>query len=513
MVGALPNRQKSHNLALLTMRDASKDAGTQPSRKDLAIRLGAIQREAAELAIPSVVIIEGIDGSGKGLLLNKLILEIDARAYNIYSTHASDTPARTYPLLWRMWNHTPVRGKLQFFDRSAYYLALDAWAEDDLDTGGFDRAMEDIRAFERQLADNGTLLVKILLTVSRKEQARRFRKYEKSPHTAWRVTGKDWRRHKQYHRYLEQARKMMAATEASFAPWREIPTDNLKAATIELYETVISAFESAVELHHKESKKPSQARRWIPYTGADQLAKVNLGARLSPKAYKEQLKERQAAIHDLAHQIHEHRIPVVMVYSGWDAAGKGGCIKRLLQGIDPRSFKVVPIGAPTKLELSHHYLWRFWKEMPPQGKITIFDRSWYGRVLVERVEGLCSNEEWQRAYGEINAMERHLADFGTVVIKFWLHIDQETQLARFQDRANNPFKQWKITDEDWRNRKQFSKYEQAVNEMIARTHTPQAPWSIIPANCKMHARIQTLDVFIETVRKALAGKQPRKAKN
>lgn len=477
----------------------------RPGRKELAIRLGAVQREVADLKIPSVVIIEGLDGSGKGLLLNKLILEIDARAYDIYSTHASDKPARDYPMLWRMWTHTPVRGKLQFFDRSAYYLALDAWADGDIDEQGFNRFMEDIRSFEQQLTDNGTLLVKILLTVSRKEQARRFRKYEKNPHTAWRVTGKDWRRHRQYHKYLDQARKMTAATDQPLAPWKEIQTDDLKEATVELYETVIAAFERAVDRHKTEEKKVA-ARRWIAYKGTDHLAGADLSASLERKRYKKLLKERQAEIHDLAHQIHERRIPVVMAYCGWDAAGKGGCIKRLLQGIDPRSFKVVPIGAPTKLELSHHYLWRFWKELPPRGKITIFDRSWYGRVLVERVEALCSNAEWRRAYEEINAMERHLTDFGTVVIKFWLHIDQETQLQRFEDREKNPYKQWKITDEDWRNRKKFSRYEQAVNEMLDRTDTLYAPWHLVPANCKLHARIQTLDAFISSVKAATRAK-------
>ncbi len=488
------------------MAGSSEIEVTRPNRKELAIRLGVVQREAADLGIPSVVIIEGLDGSGKGRLLNKLILEIDARAYDIYSTHASDLPSRDYPLLWRMWNHTPVDGKLQFFDRSAYYLALDAWADGNLDAEGFDRYMEDLRQFEKQLADNGTLLLKILLTVSKKEQAKRFRKYEKNPKTAWRVTSKDWRRNRQYREYLKQARSMMEATGQPFAPWKEIRTDDLKEAAIELYETVIAAFETAVAARKKVAARKQPARRWVSYKGPDHLAQVDLTGRLERDHYKKLLKKRQKEINDLAHQIHEHRIPVVMAYCGWDAAGKGGCIKRLLQGVDPRSFSVVPIGAPTKLELSHHYLWRFWRVLPPRGKITILDRSWYGRVLVERVEALCSNKEWQRAYDEINVMERHLADFGTVVIKFWLHIDQDTQLERFQARAANPFKQWKITDEDWRNRKKFPRYEQAVNEMIERTDTPYAPWTIVPANCKMTARIQTLDTFIGAVKSALKGR-------
>jgi len=307
-----------------------------------------------------------------------------------------------------------------------------------------------------------------------------------------------------YRAYLEQARSMMAATDQPFAPWKEIDTDDLKGATVELYDTVIAAFEGAVEKRKTELKRTAPARRWISYKGRDHLAQVDLSAKLDRGHYKKLLKKRQSEINELAHQIHEHRIPVVMTYSGWDAAGKGGCIKRLLQGVDPRSFKVVPIAAPTQLELSHHYLWRFWKELPPRGKITIFDRSWYGRVLVERVEALCSNAEWRRAYREINEMERHLADFGTVLIKYWLHIDQDTQLERFRAREADPFKQWKITEEDWRNRKKAARYEQAVNEMIDRTDTPYAPWHLIAANCKMSARIQTLDAFIASVKERLS---------
>ncbi len=487
----------------MSMGNSLKQDKPRPSRKELAIRVGVLLRKAGRLGIPSVVVIEGLDGSGKGLLLNRLILEIDARAYDIYSTHASDEPARDYPLLWRMWNHTPVRGKLQFFDRSAYYLALDTWADGEIDDKDFDRYMDDIRKFERQLADNGTLLVKVLLTVSKKEQARRFRNYENNPKTAWRVTGKDWKRHRQYQEYLEQARKMMTVTDEDYAPWKEIATDDLKEATISLHETVITAFEAAIEKRKKEARNPEPERPRVNYEGTDYLAEVDLSAKLERKQYKMLLKERQAEIHELAHQIHEHRVPVVMVYCGWDAAGKGGCIKRLLQGVDPRSFTVVPIAAPTKLELNHHYLWRFWKELPPRGKITIFDRSWYGRVLVERVEDLCSIDEWQQAYGEINAMERHLTDFGAVVIKFWLHIDQDTQLERFRAREEDPFKQWKITDEDWRNRKKYSQYEQAVNEMVHRTNTPYAPWNLVASNCKMSARIETLDTFIEAINSVL----------
>lgn len=475
-------------------------------RKKLAQRLGVIQREAKDLGIPAMIVIEGIDGSGKGTLLNRLILELDARAYDIFSTHAGDHLLHEYPLLWTVSQHTPATGKLQFFDRSAYYLVLDAWAEGKLKEKDLTAYWEDINHFERQLADNETLILKIFLTTSKNEQAKRFQKFAGNPNTAWRVTDKDWRRHRQYSAHLAQVRKMMSQTHHSFAPWKEIVTDDLDAATIELYETVIAAFEEKVNAFKVAQTVPEPPRTWVPYRGVDHLANVDLSKSISRGRYKKRLKQKQAEVYDLAHQLHALKIPVVMVYCGWDAAGKGGCIKRLLQGVDPRSFSVVPIGAPTAEELSHHYLWRFWKELPRRGKITIFDRSWYGRVLVERVEALCSNLEWKRAYQEINEMEAHLIRFGTVVIKFWLQIDPETQLERFEARQADPNKRWKITAEDWRNREKHELYEQAVNEMITETSTAHAPWTLISATCKQYARIQTLDTAIAAMKAAIKRK-------
>jgi len=487
------------------MKDAKADK-PRTSAKELAIRLGVLQREANQLGLPSVIVIEGIDGSGKGQLLNKLILEIDARTYNIYSTHAGDAPSREYPLLWRMWNHVPADGKVQFYDRSAYYLVLDAWAEGRLQKRAMPAYWKEIQRFERSLADAGTLIAKVFLTVSKKEQARRFKRLQNNSKTAWRVTDKDWRRHEQHDQYLERIEHMVKATDAPHAPWTLIDTDDLKDAKIELYETLIAAFERAVAARREEQATPPPPRDWVPYTGRNHLAEVDLSPSLERARYKVLLKERQAQMYQLAHQVHELKIPVVMAYCGWDAAGKGGCIKRLLQGIDPRSFTVVPVGAPTREELAHHYLWRFWKRMPPRGKFTIFDRSWYGRVLVERVEGLCSNAEWQRAYREMNEMEEHLTRFGAVVIKFWLQIDQDTQLARFRARQEDPLKQWKITDEDWRNREKADRYKEAVNEMLEKTHTSYAPWHVVASTSKEHARVETLDIAIRSLKAAIKRK-------
>ncbi len=471
--------------------------------KELAIRLGVVQREARELEIPALVMIEGLDASEKGLLLNQVLLEIDARSYNIYSTHASHKELRAYPLLWRFWNNTPSRGLIQFYDRGPYYLVLDAWAEGKLREEELETYWEHIRAFERQLSDDGVEIIKIFLTVPKKEQALRFKKLEENSKTAWRVTAKDWRRHRQYKPYMEKVEEMILATESPRYRWKRIDTQDIREATIELYLTIIESLESAIERANAKNSEPDVTQLWIPYKGRDLLSDVKFKAPMDRAEYKQTLKLRQERIHEIVHEIHSSKIPVVMVYCGWDAAGKGGCIKRLVQGIDPRAYRVTPIGVPTQDELNQHYLWRFWKQIPKRGRIEIFDRSWYGRVLVERVEGLCSNEEWQRAYREINEMEAQLADYGTLVIKFWLHIDKDIQKERFEARMANPLKRWKITDEDWRNRKKWDFYAEAVNEMIMKTDKPHAPWNIVSSACKMRARIKTIDITIKRMEQAL----------
>jgi polyphosphate kinase 2 (PPK2 family) len=217
------------------------------------------------------------------------------------------------------------------------------------------------------------------------------------------------------------------------------------------------------------------------------------------KEYKEEIRQCQQRVFEIEHEIYTRRIPVVILYQGWDAAGKGGNIRRLTQAMDPRGYVVMPIGAPNDLEKAHHYLWRFWEKFPKAGHIAIFDRSWYERVLVERIEGFCSEAEWKRAYREINEFEEQLVNFGTVLVKLWLHIDPAEQLRRFQDRQQTPAKQWKITAEDWRNREKWEQHKEAVDEMLFRTSTAHAPWTIIEANSKYYARIKTLKTVIDAV--------------
>jgi len=242
---------------------------------------------------------------------------------------------------------------------------------------------------------------------------------------------------------------------------------------------------------------PHQPRQTI-------LDRVELSLALQRDEYKQQLDRLQQRLFHLEHELYVARVPAVIVYQGWDAAGKGGNIRRLTHGLDPRGYEVVPVGPPNAEEKARHYLWRFWRNVPKAGHITIFDRSWYGRVLVERIEGLCSEDEWQRAYREINEFERQLTDFGTVVVKFWLHIDQQEQLRRFEARQQTPHKQWKITEEDWRNRQKWDRYEAAVVDMLQRTSTTYGPWTILEANCKLYARIKALRTVADALQKAVA---------
>jgi polyphosphate kinase 2 (PPK2 family) len=283
-----------------------------------------------------------------------------------------------------------------------------------------------------------------------------------------------------------------------------------------VFETIVDAVEE--ELDRRKRNPPAKPQPMAepeesPTRQHSILDRVDLNLSLTRDDYEKQLDQLQERLRQLEHELYIARIPAVIVYEGWDAAGKGGNIRRLTRGLDPRGYQVVPIAAPTKEELAHHYLWRFWRQLPKAGHITIFDRSWYGRVLVERVEGFCTVEEWKRSYREINEFERELAEYGTVIVKFWLHIDQEEQLQRFEARQQIDHKQWKITEEDWRNRDKWSRYKVAVTDMLRRTSTTYAPWTILEAKDKLHARIKALKTVAGALAAALAKHRRKKSKS
>jgi polyphosphate:AMP phosphotransferase len=459
----------------------------------LGARLAHLQRDLVDRQVPVMVVFEGWDAAGKGRLINHLINPLDPRGFHVYTTRTPSEEERLRPFLWRFWNRTPARGQIVVFDRSWYRRVLIERVAQEGESPDLASELRDISAFERQLTDDGCVIVKLFLHISKREQKRRLLKLEGDPSTAWRVTKDDWRRHRRYAAHRAAAAEVIARTGTAAAPWTVVEAEDWRFAALKTLRTVVAALESAVR-----SPRPPPATS----AGGDApkkrargsiLRSADLSATVSDETYQRRLDRLQDRLRDLHHELYARRIPAVIVFEGWDAAGKGGTIRRLTRNLDPRGYEVVPISAPTETEKAHHYLRRFWARMPKGGHITIFDRSWYGRVMVERVEGFCTPAEWRRAYREIDEMEAHLVASGAVLLKFWLHLDRDEQLRRFRARQSDPEKRWKITAEDWRNRRKWARYEAAVEQMLLRTSPPCAPWTVVESNCKQFARLKVLE--------------------
>ena len=491
-------------LSSVDTRSKARKADYKALITDLEYRLGELQREARSLGLPTIILFEGWGAAGKGSQINRLLLSLDPRGVRVHSIEGPNEEERLRPYLWRFWTRTPARGRMCIFGRSWYSRFLVEGMDDTIsDLSEIPKsAYAEVNAFERQLVDDGCLLIKFFLHISAEEQKTRFKELEKNPATSWRVTPRDWKKHEQRDRYEEITDKMLKKTSTDRAPWSLIAAEDWRWSTLRVFETVIERLSSHIAAVHRtryQKPKPKPARAKVP----DILSAVDLDRKLDRNEYSKLLKKYQSRARDLEHEIYRQRLPVIIVYEGWDAAGKGGNIKRLVRRMDPRGYQVIPVSAPNDIELSHHYLWRFWQEVPKAGHIAIFDRSWYGRVMVERIEGFCTEEDWQRAYAEINEVEEHLVNSGAAVLKFWVDIDRKTQLKRFKDRTNLEHKQWKITSEDWRNREKWDVYSDAVNELLHRTHTDYAPWTIVESNDKRYARIKTLKIFCSEIEKRL----------
>ena len=472
-------------------------------RKQLELRLGSLQREFVTARIPLIIVMEGWDAAGKGTAISSLLEPLDPRGFDVRATSAATQEEALHPPMWRFWRTLPRRGAIAIYDRSWYGQVLVERVDKLVPKRVWQAAYERIRVFERQLTDDGAVIVKFWLHISEKEQRKRFKKLEEDPALAWKVTKDDWRHHKQYEEYAGAVEDMLRETSTPNAPWTLVPAHDRRYAHTQIAETIVAAMEGA--LARGPAKAPRKPRLRKRRTSV--LDRADLSLSVPRKEYERRLPKLQDELRRLEHRLYEHRVPVVILYEGWDAAGKGGNIRRLTRKLDPRGYEVVPIAAPQGEERDHHYLWRFHRVLPKAGHITVFDRTWYGRVLVERVEGFASEEECRRAFREINEFEHDLVEFGTVVVKFWLHISKEEQLARFNQRKKMAHKTWKITDEDWRNREKWDVYWIAVSDMIERTSTPECPWTIIEGNDKLHARIRAIEVVVDAIHRALDGKK------
>ena len=466
--------------------------------KELKERLAALPQKLRDKKIPVLVLIEGWAAAGKGSLIKELISELDPRFYNVVSPVIVPEKESRYPFLYPYATAIPENGKILFMDSGWMEDIIRKYLHREITKEEFKRRVRAVNEFERQLRDGGYLLLKIFVHIDKKEQYERLESLTANVETEWRVTDEDLWQHREYDRFLDSYDNFMEKTD-DIVPWHILDGRRRKMAVRDVLKLLVEGIEDVLE-EGRYVGEPFEEE--FPLREMPALADVDLSVTISDDEYKEKLKKLQKRLSELHNIIYRLKIPVVLCYEGWDAAGKGGNIRRVAYPLDPRGFDVCPIASPEPHELNRQYLWRFWTRLPRSGHICIFDRTWYGRVMVERLEGFCSEKDWQRAYNEINEFERQLTDWGAVVIKFWIHIDQDTQLARFNDRQNTPEKQWKITDEDWRNREKWPLYEVAVNEMLQKTSTKNAPWYIIESNDKQYARIRTLEIIVKALEKA-----------
>lgn len=473
----------------------------------LAPKFAALQREARAKGLPVMVVFEGWGASGKGTMISRLIQPLDPRGFKVFTIQAENEEEHMHPFLWRFWTKTPAKGRMHIFDRSWYRRVITEQMDAPMDQKRLDAAYHQILSFEEQLSADGTLIIKFFLHISADEQEKRLKKLERSSETKWRVTKADWKHFKQYKAYLPMYDHMLEQTDMSWAPWHVIEATDREYAAVKVMTIVAGMIEERLnEENAKESRSHLAERAQEELPGTEETMRttvldgVDVSLTMTKEDYKKRLSVLQKELTRLQNEMYLKRIPVVVALEGWDAAGKGGAIKRLTEPLDPRGYEVVPTAAPNDIEKAHHYLWRFWRAMPKDGHMTIFDRTWYGRVMVERIEGFCSQAEWRRAYREINQMEQNLTDHGVIVLKFWLQIDKDEQERRFNERMEDPEKQWKITDEDWRNREKWDAYVKAVDEMILRTSTTYAPWTIVEADSKYYARIKILETVVRALK-------------
>ena len=464
-------------------------------------KLGVLQMKIKEHKLPVLVLFEGWGSSGKGTLIGEVIHNIDPRFFKVATLKMPTEEEKRYPFLYRYFEKIPEAGKFCFFDSGWMDEVTRGVLSEEIDEKTYKSRTESIRRFERSLTDNGYLVLKFFMHISKKEQKERLEDLEADKDTSWRVGKNDKWQNKHYEECEEVYEKYFEDTYLPSAPWYIIDAKSKKWAELQILQIMNQSIETALQ---NSSYSVPIMQNMFPLDKNEKLSDISLeGKTLTDEEYREKLDALQAELKDLHNRLYRKKIPVIIVYEGWDAAGKGGNIKRITESLDPRGYEVHPIASPEPHEKARHFLWRFWTRMPKTGHIAVFDRSWYGRVMVERLEGFCSENDWKRAYNEINEFEKELSDWGAIIIKFWVQIDKDTQLARFTDRQNTPEKQWKITDEDWRNREKWDLYEDAVNEMIAKTGTVYAPWHVLESVDKKYARIKALSIVVDELKKRL----------
>ncbi len=474
--------------------------------EDLTIQIGDLQRKAWKMDIPVVIVFEGWHASGMTEIINRFLLTLNPMGFDLYTTGKPCYQEEQKPLIWRFWTKIPQKGSIAIFDRSWYRRAiLEHNGKGKVDKN-MSKCLNGLTYFERQLTDAGYLLIKFFLHISKEEQEKRYRNLKKEGIPLFIAEEEEQEYLNDYNKYLPLIEGILEKTDRASAPWTIVESEDRNFATVKVLAKVIESMKNKmqdVENDIKTTQNNHVENCIIPNIDSSILEKVDLNKSLTYKEYKKEKKICQKKIEELQYELFKNRIPLIVVFEGWDASGKGGGIRRLAQKLNPRLYRVIPVGVPSMNELARHYLWRFYNEIPEAGHIGIYDRSWYGRVLVERVEDLCNEHEWKRAYREINEFEEILSNYGTIIIKFWMHMDKQEQLKRFKQRENTSYKQWKITPDDWRNREKWNLYLSAADEMLQKTSTSWAPWTIVESNDKYYARIKIFHTVIERIEEEL----------
>jgi polyphosphate:AMP phosphotransferase len=503
----------------------SLELGRKLSKEDFDAELPALRsailagQQALRASGQSVlIIIEGLDGSGRAELLNRLYGWLDPRGLLTHTFWDPSDEELERPEFWRYWRALPGKGGIS--------IHLGGWYRDLFSNAVFGKmsdseltlALEQRHDFERMLALEGVIVLKFGLYLPEEAQRKRLMVEKSTPDDRWGGEGKKAAL-KHRAKFLEVAEQVMRQTDSHSSPWYLVESECARYRDMTVGRTIARAMTqstawyqswvSEAKVHFSQMGGGAPALPEADSARVTVLDKVDLSKSMDKDTYRQKVEVLQAELADLGWQAWKAKIPTVIVFEGWDAAGKGGAIRRLAAGLDARLYRAVQYGAPTEEERKFPYLWRFWREVPRVGHILMYDRSWYGRVLVERVEKFADPSEWSRAYREINDFESQLVHSGTVLIKFWLHISPEQQLARFHEREQTPYKQHKITEEDWRNREKWTEYAHAINEMVFRTGTGFAPWHLVSAENKYAARIEVLQTVVDRLKEAIAAKAKR----
>lgn len=533
----LQQEAKRQELGVVVLFEGWKGAGKGSRISDLLYHLDA--RDT------SVYVTEDFEGEEAENVLNE---EFGATGY--------------FPVMQQFWKALGQRGSMTFYDRGWYSVAAQhvinmlpkkgklSKKERAAVEAHTARMLPSIEDFETQLRNDGYLVIKFFLHISEQTQRERLVGLYSDPATKWRVTQSDLEQLEHYSQSYRVYDEMLKRSNFKAAPWILLDASDHRRVNLSVAQTLVTALErelsrpknsAALEAEAKAKENSAAAvagsvagderertdeenqllrlqaeheavamsthaptmTRFIPSAHIPSLDEVDHSLALTHDEYKLQLKAEQERLRRIELETYIRRVPMMIMYEGWDAAGKGGSIKRVAQALDARSYTIFPSPAPTKPELLHPHLWRYWTRLPKAGHVGIYDRSWYGRVLVERVEGFASTDQWSRAYEEINEFERDMVDWGAILLKFWVDISPETQLQRFEARENNPAKSWKITAEDWRNRDKYPQYRAAVDDMFRLTSTHNAPWIILESDDKYYARVKALRIINEAIEKRL----------